>query len=246
MTLGGTLDFQGQNAQSLRFLTSATINTNAVQNVDLTNAIGPMDQGLVLAWVATAGFSGLPLAISAQANLPTIFFAPECRVADGTTIVLPFIGGLVSAGGVGGITINAKPPSDVGGTATGTLFVFALTAPPTIIPSIRRPFIGQGLTNGSVNVGAGATTAVLAAPPDGQHYRLKALSVFVLAAPAAVQRVSWVRTDSAQVMISQPFLAAAGQVWNIPLDLQWDFGLSLTNNTSVTVTTGVLYELWSN
>lgn len=243
--LSGAPDFQAQTAQSLRFVGNFAVNVLISQSFDLSDLVTPNDQAILVFWQASAASTGFNLNVLVTSNLPQNFFTGASVIADQGQALFPFPGQLVTGPINSGLSlvVGADGPPFV--ITTGDVFVFAVTSNVYTTPVIRRALIGIGNTaNG--NVLAGATTAILGPPTIGTYFRIKHLSAFTLAAPAAAARVSFLNTLTAGILLSAPFAAAVNQSINEPLDVQWDQGISVTNNTSVTVTTAIVYERWQS
>lgn len=242
--LGGAPDFQAQTAQSLRLIKIIDVDTFGSQNVDLSDLIAPNDQALLCYWVGASGFGGLPCGVIAQTIAPPIFFTGHTQVADQGQALLPFAGNLTTTGaGTGAqLIIDNIGPGAI--HILGTMYVFGVTTLPLIIPVVRRFYIGEGRSSGAVNVLTANTTTILAAPSSGLYYRIKCLSVRIAAAPAASARISWNGGAAVAAFVEHQCTVVAGQTFNVAMDWETESLISLTNNTSVTISGCIAYELW--
>lgn len=244
MTLGGNLDYGGQAAQSARFLTALAVDTVGAQTFDISALIGPQDQALLVYWVASLGFTGLPCGVIAQTVSPQVFFSGHTQLADGGQAILPYQGAVeLYPTDIGGqIVVDNIGPGPI--HIVGTLFVSAIVGPPYTIPIVRRPYIGQGLTTGNVTVTAGLTSTVLPAPSAGTYYRLKLFTWSLNVAPAAATKFIWQRLSDGAQVLSTSVPVAASQQSAVAMDLEWDDGIKALNQTSVNIPCNILYELW--
>lgn len=243
VALPGNVDFMGQSAQTLRFVGALAVDTVGSQNIDISALLAPNDQALLFYWVANLGFTGLPCGVLVQTNSPTIFFTGHTQLADGAQATLPFSGTLA----VGDLNAGATVIVDNIGPGAihiqGTLYTFAFTAPPIVLPVIRRPFIGAGaVVNHTVTTAT--TQTVLAAPSAGTYYRLKSLNWSLNVAPAAATKVIWQALSTGLPIASTTAVVAASDWRQITLDLEWDDGVTVNNQTSVNVPCEIAYEVW--
>lgn len=243
MSLGGTLDFQGQSAQSLRFLESIAVNTNLAQNANIDTLLAPMDQGIVLFWLASGAYLGNPITVFSQGSAAGALFSNESRIQSGRFISVPMLGQVAVSALVTPITLVIQRPADQIGPALGTLLVFAQTAPVDVNAVKRWDDLGHGFPNPTTNAAATTTATILAPPAAGTYYRIKSVSWWTLTAPAANQRVTW--NDNAGGVIAGtmggPTFPLQSQVF---LDIENGTGVTITNNLSVTITAVVAAELW--
>lgn len=243
MTIGGNLDYGGQAAQSARFLGALAVDTVGSQSFDISSLIGPQDQALLVYWVATAPFTGLPCGVICQTNAPPIFFSGHTQLADGGQAVMPFQGAVmlypVNIGGT--IIVDNIGPGPV--HIVGTLFVSAIVGPPYTLPITRRPYIGQGL-GVSVAATAAATTTILPTPSAGTYYRLKFITLSSIAAPAAANRINLRGTVTHVTFMNIVVTAVANYFFSTPLDWETDEGVEFVNPIASAIPTTIAYELW--
>lgn len=244
MTIGGNLDYGGQAAQSARFLAALAVDTVGSQSFDISSLIGPQDQALLVYWVATAPFTGLPCGVIAQTNAPPVFFSGHTQLADGGQAVMPFQGAVmlypVNIGGT--IIVDNIGPGAI--HIVGTLFVSAIVGPPYTIPVTRRPYIGQGLGNGQVTALASSVTTILAAPSSGLYYRIKAITISSIAAPASANRVQLRDTATHTVFYVFVVTAVANFYDKWWTDYEMDAGIEVNNPIASGLVFTVAYELW--
>lgn len=243
MTIPGAPDWSLNVGQTLQYLESVTINTSTGQTVDLSSLIQPSHYAIVLSWIGSGAYAGNPVTITAFSTPPLINYTGGVRLRENDTVTIPTYSDFViqNAGAV--LDVVVAPPIDIGGTATGTLVVMALTAPYEVSPRIRYDNIGVEIESGIVNVTSGASATILAGPNIGQYYRLKCLSWWTTTAPAAIQRVTWSNGLTLAGIVGT-IGGPALQQSQVALDVEFHESVRLTNNLSVTVSAIVLAELW--
>lgn len=244
MTLPGNIDYQGQSAQSVRFLGGLAVDTVGSQAIDISNLIAPSDQALLFYWVAVAPFTGLPLGVLCKTNAPPIFFTGETQIPDGGQAIMPFQGQMVLNPVNIGATVLVDNIAGGGLHVAGTLFAFALTAPAYVLPITKGVLIGQGQTTGNIGCAAASITTVLATPLAGQYYRIKLLTFRLTAAPAAAANITWQTLLTAALMTQFICTVAASQSQTIAMDMEWHDGIRLNNGSNVLIGATILYELW--
>jgi len=246
VTLGGALDFQGNAAQSQRYLGAFAINTSTSQNIDITALIGPNDQAVVCVWAASGLFLTNAVEVDlVGASLPGGSITSH-QLGDGQTVTMPFVCAVIpnTVGATLGLTVS--PGTGTTPPATGTLHVLAQTAPPTVTATIRSDLYGAGATTSLVTVNAGATTTVLGLPSAGTFYRIKLLSWALVVAPAAAVALSWQLISTSATLFRTALAAAASQQSNIAIDLALNDGIKFVNPSSLNIPCSIAYEVWTN
>lgn len=234
----------GQSAQSLRFISSTTVNTNISQLIPIDTLTAPQDQGLCIFWAGTGIYTGFPVTVGLQ-SLGTFNFAyADIQIASGNFGIFPYNGQMVTQGLTGVVNVIAFPTSGIGTPLTGILTVFGITGPPVVIPYQKRDYIGQGTTTGNKTVNAGTTATVLAPPLDGTYYRIKALGWSLNVAPAAATKLIWQDSLSGAVILGTSVPVAASQMNVITLDIEWNSGIAANNQTSLNIPCSILFETW--
>jgi hypothetical protein len=242
----GSPDFQNPVAQSLRFLTSIAVNTATNQLTDITALVGPNDQAIVFIWSASGAYLGAPVWVLLSATGFTVNANTTANLIDGADVTIPFAGGIITNTSGATVGVRVGKPVLQGGTATGTLLVFAQSAPPTVTTTTRRSLVGQGLVTGAVVVAAGATTTVLVGPAEGQYYRLKGLAWAGGAATVVGVIMSWQRADTHALIEQYSITATTDRSHEFFTDLECDFGFELHNGAAIAVNAVVLYEIWNS
>lgn len=244
MTIGGNLDFGGQASQGTRFLTALAVDTVGAQSFDISSLVGPQDLALLVYWVGTAPFSGLPCGVIAQTNAPPIFFSGHTQLQDGGQAILPFMGAVmlypVNIGGT--IIVDNIGPGPI--HIVGTLFVLALTSPPYAIPVVRGVYGGVGHNSGLISVAGGATTTIVPDPSSGTYYRIKCLNWSGFVAPAAVAGIQFERTDDFTVIWEGARAVVAVQGESTNPDMHLPAGIRVHNFSSQAVFITIMYEIW--
>lgn len=244
MTIGGNLDYGGQAAQSARFLTALAVDTVGAQTFDISSLIGPQDQALLVYWVASLGFTGLPCGVIAETVSPQVFFSGHTQLADGGQAILPYQGAVeLYPTDIGGqIVVDNIGPGAI--HIVGTLFVSAIVGPPYTIPIIRRPYIGAGSTTGQVTIGASSTGTLLAAPSSGTYYRIKSITFTSVAAPASANRVQFRRLTTHDVLWNAIITTAANQQFQWFMDQELDDGIEVVNPIASGLPITCTFETW--
>jgi hypothetical protein len=242
MTLGGATDFLRQTADPFQVLTQVDVNTAGTQVVDLTALIQPNHQALLFYWVASLASVGQGVQFTVGASLNSVTLVPVTNLADGAYGEFPFAGYYIT-GNVGNTcTLQiTRIPGDPN-PFSGKLVILGQVANPFSVAAPRRTDWGFPGATGSKTVLAAAQTQVLAAPAAGFFYILRALSVRNVAAPAAVQSVSWALGATASYFVQHEFQVVAGMTFNVTLEMPCDTSVEVLNNLSVSVLCAIAYE----
>lgn len=240
----GFPDFTQKASPGLDLLTNVNVNTGGTQTVDISALVQPSHQGILFYWVASFASLGQGINVQVGASFNSLGVTEVMRIFDGGTVIAALPGALLTsvAGNITSLLINLVPgdPAPV----TGVLMVLGVNGTPLSILATRHTQIGHGANTGVVNVGTGATATVLATPAAGFYHRIKCLSWWTVAAPAAIARVTW-NTSGTVALVGTIGGPAAGQMQSqVVLDYETDSLISLTNVLSVTVSTVVAYEIW--
>lgn len=245
MTLFGSPDWQAQNAPTLTPLGTFAVNTGGTQTFDIGPLLLPYHQAVAVYWIASPASVGEPVQAAITSDFDAVPLLQTTLIADGSNAVCAIPAAFFIDNGTGVINLTASPPSGGASPILGTLVVIGLSAPPVVIPTPRRQYIGHGATTDQVTAGAGADATVLAAPRPGQYYRLKMFDITFNAAPAAGTSVSLKALGSGLAMM---FFRASGVISDsrqVALDLEWSDGVVLHNGTGVGANAIILYEVWN-
>lgn len=245
MTMPGAQDFQGQVAQSLRFVNSYHFDANAVATIDITADVFVNDEGLFIYYAADAGFAGDAVGVRVRSTAPAIKFCDYTLLLDGANISVPFAGSVVS--GVPGSTalIDVESANPLVNDVQGTLYVFAYTGPPVTLPATRRQYIGGGAASGQVTITASSTQPLIAAPQLGTYYRIKSLGFTTVAAPPAAGRISVRNLTNHLILWSFVVPALANQTFTWTGDWETDDGLEVANGLTAGAPMTCMYEIWN-
>lgn len=247
MSVAGSPDFGGQVAQPLTdmLLQAVPSMTGGVgQTFDLTAAVAPWHQSVVVYWIPAAGVSNLnQYSLSLQSSLNSVQWGPTTGLTGGGFATFPMPGAYVTDNAGNTLTVTLTWLSGTG-PVTGTLLVFAYGAPPIV--NVRTPenLYGTGMTTGSTTIGAGLTSGAVAVPPVGYYTRIKALSARSPATPAAVSLLQFLDAQTGLAFYYQEVAAVATAGLSLALDWKAEAGVQFVNGTSVTFTFTVAYELW--
>lgn len=245
MTIPGANDYQAQVAGSLVLADTIAVSITAQTNFDLTALLPTNAAGVLCYWLQDP-FAGGPILAQLLAGESFLVVSGEnTLLASGDQYTFPIPTNLVVADSAASIQLRLSLPSGSPSPLVGTMFVFAMVQPQTVIPTVHHAYIGTGFGSGGVNVSAGATTTILAAPAAGTYYRLKLICSHIGTAPSATAVIHWqlgsIMADFARFQAS----TAATQNFDATLDIECDSAVQVINNTSSTVGCSVAYELWN-
>lgn len=245
MTLAGAPDFQRQSVPTFTSLGAIAINGAAPVVTDVGPLVLPYHQGIMAYWVASLISAGSPVLVNVTTDVDALPIMQPTVVADGGTCVAAMPAAFVYANAPVKVNVSVGPSALGVSPVAGTLLVFGLSSPPSVIPTPRRVGIGLGHTTDSVAILSGNTTAVLAPPATGTYYRIKSLQAAFLTAPAASSRAHFVAHSTAQIMTFNRFAGVASDGVSVQLDMEWFDGIDFSNNTAVTAGAVILYERWA-
>lgn len=241
--ISGFPDFLAPSGEPVQFLTSAAISTAGVQTVDLTNFVNANHQGLLVVWRASGGWAGLPIVTSLLASGGIISFDQLTRVEDGRTGLLTYAGQVILSDATLTLGLTVAPPADIPGTATGTIFVFGITSNFYTVPIIKKTGTQVTFSTGEISCpGAGATTTVLANPPDGQYYRVHSMCGRIGAVAPGANVGLWKTLSGGLVMIPEFIQATAFQTYKNFVDLTLSEGVKFQNNANQNFAAEILFE----
>lgn len=245
MGVPGALDWQAQSAQTFRLISTSNLTITTPQVVNVTSLVGPNAQGLTCFWVAALASAGQGVTIQVGDQLNGVAFNSPAGVADGGTLTVPFYGSIFQQGGGHLAQIVVSRLTGDPSPLNGTLYVFECTAPVTVIPTIRRDAIGQGLSTGQVTIAASSTQTLLANPPDGHYYRIKGVGWSTVAAAGSAGRVSVQGLNSGLALFQFVITTAVQQDKNFFFDIELDEGIRIVNGVTSGIPMTCMYELWS-
>lgn len=244
MTIAGSPDWQRQAVGTATPIATIAVNTAGAQTTDITALLLPYHCALQLFWAASAGGGGGPVLVEVVTGSGVITPLDFTQIQDGGAVVTPLAARVITDNAAETLLVTAGPVVGGPSPVVGTLLVYAYSVPPLVVVTRRLNFEGLGFSSGSVSVLAGATTPVLPVPPTGTYWRVKYMSYHFLAAPVASSRAQFQGTGSGTAITFNRFQALADAGLDVPVDFQWNDGISLQNNTAQTAAAVIVAELW--
>jgi len=243
MTLAGAPDFQSQQAPTFTSLGTLTINGAAPVTLDVGPLIQPNHQGIMLVWVAALASAGSPILADITLGLSSLPIMDPTDIGDGNNVIAAIMGSLVTDNATTCVVEIQPSPSGVS-PVTGSVFIFGITNPPLVIPTIRRAYIGSGTARGNVIVAAGTTVTVVPAAPTGKYNRIKSLYWRSNGVGTANRLLSWNDLGSGSSFAFDHSTGTNISTGGLTLDMENLNGVSFTNGdtTEYRVTAG--WELW--
>lgn len=244
MTFTGAPDFQSQNALTVTEVASLAVDIVGLTAFDITAAIQPYHQLLLIFWDAAFIDAGASIVLQVGMSLNGTSFRGKTLVGDGNYLVVPFSGQLITENAGNTLSVNAQPPDGGPAHITGTLTVLAFTTMPFVIPITTldtQPSVA-GATN--VSVASGGTSTILPAPPTGEYYRVKMIGMTTGAALPAAGGAVTVREIGSTGGWWQLRTTGAAQSDNTPCDIITTVGLEAVNAASAAVFVRAVAEAW--
>lgn len=246
MTLPGSPDYQGQVAQTVRFVNSYHFDAFPTTTVDFSADVLPNDEALLVFYVADVAFAGDVIVATVVGTSPALAFGGATQVPDGGSFTVPFAGALIVGGPSATATFSLQTGAGSIPEVKGTLYVFAYQAPAVVLPLIKRSLIGKGQTTGRVTISGASTQTLLVGPQTGTYYRIKLLGFTVVGAPTSANRVEIQTLTSPQTIVAWAISTAANQEHITTLDLELDDGIQVVNAVTSAVTITCAYEIWQS
>lgn len=246
MTLAGSPDFQAQIAPTITPLGTFNVNTGGVQTFDISSLLLPYHQALAVYWLASPASVLEPVLAAITSNFDAVPLLPFTLIADGGNVVcaIPAAFFLDQASTV--INLTASPPAGGASPILGTLVVVGLSSPPVVIPTERRQYIGTGNTTDLIVTAGGANATILAAPRQGQYYRIKSIQLTVTGAPVANTSVTIRKLSDLTAFLFWRVAGTGNDELYVSMDMEWDDGLQCHNSLGVNCNVIVLYEIWNS
>lgn len=240
----GAPDYQLQQAPSTNLIGEFAYSSIADPVViDLSAVILPHHQGLAFQYVIATGDPAGQVRIQTDIGAFQAILIPPCTLGNEQIGIRPVLGAAIVQGQTDTLKLEVTHVAGVN-NQVGVIRVFGLTVLPTATEWNQPGQAMQVLSAQEINVGAGATVALLAAPPVGSMFKLKILTARSTAAPAANASMFFVGPTSGAILARFATTALNIQAYSFYPDLWWPEGVSFTNGSTAPFHADCVVEVW--